>query len=65
MEGINAYSRPSPDGKGVTVDVERMAVDLITVMKAAGATKDTFLHMIANMFDEVRVEVRIPKRAKN
>jgi hypothetical protein len=64
MEGINAYSRPSPDG-GITVDVERMAVDLITVMKASGATKELFLDMIGRTFDEVSVNVRIPKRAKN
>jgi hypothetical protein len=64
MEGINAYSRRSPDG-GITVDVERMAVDLITVMKAAGADKDTFLDMLGRTFDEVKVEVRIPNRAKN
>jgi hypothetical protein len=65
MEGINAYSRPAPDGKGVTVDVERMCLDLITVMKASGATKEIFLDMVSRMFDEVRVDVRIPKRAKN
>jgi hypothetical protein len=64
MEGINAYSRRSPDG-GITVDVERMAVDLITVMKAAGATKEIFLDMIGRTFDEVTVNVTIPKRAKN
>jgi hypothetical protein len=64
MDGINAYSRPAPDG-GITVDVERMCLDLITVMKASGATKEIFLDMVARMFDEVRVDVRIPKRAKN
>jgi hypothetical protein len=64
MEGINAYSRPSPDG-GVTVDVERMAVDLITALKASGANKETFLEMVGQMFDDVIVNVRIPKRAKN
>jgi hypothetical protein len=64
MEGINAYSRRSPDG-GVSVDVERMAGDLVTVMKAAGATKELFLDMIGRTFDEVKVEVRIPNRAKN
>ncbi len=64
MDGINAYSRPSPDG-GITVDVESMLVDLITVMKASGATKEIFLDMVAKTFEEVRVDVRIPKRAKN
>ncbi len=64
MEGINAYSRPSPDG-GIIIDVEAMCVDLITVAKASGATKEEFLEFVAKTFDEVRVDIRIPKRAKN
>jgi hypothetical protein len=34
-------------------------------MKASGVTKEAFLDLVAKMFDEVRVEIRIPKRAKN
>jgi hypothetical protein len=64
MEGINAYSRPSPDG-GVTVDVERMTVDLITVLKAGGFTKEATLEFVGKIFDEVTVTVRIPASAKN
>lgn len=64
MEGMEAYSRAGSDGS-VIVDVERMCVDLITVMKASGATKETFLDLVSRTFDEVRVEIRIPKRAKN
>lgn len=64
MGGLAGYTSPLPNG-GVTVDVERMAVDLITVMKAAGATKDTFLDLIGRMFEEVHVSVKIPGRAVN
>jgi hypothetical protein len=65
MEGINAYSRPTPDGKGVTVDVERMTVDLITVLKAGGYTKSAALGFVGKIFDDVTVKVRIPGSAKN
>jgi hypothetical protein len=64
MEGINAYSRPSADG-GITVDSERMLVDLITVLKASGATKESFLEWAAQTFDAVEVEIRLPSSAKN
>jgi transcriptional regulator with XRE-family HTH domain len=64
QQSINAYTRPSQAGV-VTVDVDRMAVDLITVMKAAGVAKDTFMSKIGAMFDEVEVSVRISGRAKN
>jgi hypothetical protein len=37
MERINAYTKPAPGG-GVTVDVEGMLVDLITVLKASGCS---------------------------
>ena len=65
MERINAYSRPSPDGRGVTVDTERMLVDLITVMKATGETKESFLAWAAQTFDAVQIEIRVPPGAKN
>jgi hypothetical protein len=65
MEGINAYSRPSPDGKGMTVDVERMAVDLITVLKAGGFTKEAAIEFVGKIFDDATVTVRIPASAKN
>ena len=65
MDGINAYSRPAPDGKGVTVDIERMLVDLITVLKASGCTREQFLAMAGQTFDDVTVEIRVPPSAKN
>ncbi len=65
MEGLNAYSRPGPDGKGVTVDVERMLVDLITVLKAGGWQKRQFHRVVDATWNEVVVDVRIPNSAKN
>ncbi len=65
MEGLNAYSRPAPDGKGVTIDVEQMLVDLITVLKASGWQKRQFQRFVDATWNEVVVEVRIPNSAKN
>lgn len=56
MERINAYSRP--DGKGgIIVDLEGMAVDVVTVAKGAGYDREQFLANMAQTFDEVQVEV--------
>lgn len=63
MERINAYTRPTQDG--VTVDVEGMLVDLVTVMKAGGHSKEQFLALAAQVFDDVQVDIRIPKGHKN
>lgn len=65
MNRIQAYSTPNPDNKGVTVDVEGMMVDLVTICKAGGYTKEMFLAFAAGTFDEVRVEIKIPKANKN
>jgi hypothetical protein len=65
MERLNAYTRPAADGKGITVDVEGMLVDLITVLKASGCAKDEFLAMAGGVFDEVTVNIRIPPASKN
>lgn len=64
MERIKAYSTPSPDG-GVTVDIEGMLVDLITIVKAGGITKKIFLDQTSKTFDEVEVMVTIPDKNKN
>ncbi len=63
-KGINAYSRANSQG-GVTVDVERMLVDLITVLKASGFTKEHFQNFAVATWDAVKVEVSIPRLAKN
>lgn len=65
MDGINAYARPSPDGQGVTIDFEPMAVDLATVAKAGGYTRDQFMEFIGHVFDEAKVDVKIPPSAKS
>lgn len=64
MERINAYSTPTQDG-GVSVDVEAMAVDLVTVFKAGGFPKADFLDWISEIFDNTQVQISIPNSAKN
>jgi len=54
-----------PTGRGVVVDVEQMLVDLITVMKSTGSTKEHFLEWAAQIFDAVQVEIRVPPGAKH
>ena len=64
MERINAYCKPSPDG-GVTVDIEGMMVDMITIVKAGGINKKAFLDKASKTFDEVEVKVEISKNKIN
>jgi hypothetical protein len=64
MERLNAYTTATPDG-GVTVDVEGMLVDLITVLKASGHAKADFLRLADSTWDEVEVSIRIPNSAKH
>jgi hypothetical protein len=64
MERLNAYSSPTPNG-GVNVDTEGMAVDLITVLKMGGITKQQFLDFMSTTFDAVEVKISIPNEAKN
>lgn len=61
--GINAYSRPNGQG-GVTVDIEMMLVDLITVVKAGGYQKREFDQFVKETWNAVQIEVTIPDRAK-
>jgi hypothetical protein len=60
---LNAYSRPTADG--VTVDVELMMLDLITVLKASGVPLRPLLEKIADLYTEVEVEINIPNSKKN
>lgn len=64
MKGIIGYSRPGPHG-GVQVDTEAMMVDLVTVAKAGGITREQFLTFATQTWDKVEVSVTIPKGAKN
>jgi hypothetical protein len=66
MERINAYTTATPGGRGgVSVDVEGMLVDLITVLKASGYPKPEFLRMADSTWDAVAVSIRIPTAAKH
>lgn len=65
MERLNAYSKPTPDG-GVSVDAEGMMVDLVTVAKAAGCpSKAEFLEFAGEIWDKVKVQIKIPNDQKN
>lgn len=59
MERLNAYSTPDGQG-GVRVDLEGLAVDLVTVAKAAGYDRVSFLACVAQTYDDVHVEVTRP-----
>jgi hypothetical protein len=65
ISGLAGYTSPAPDGKGVIIDTERMALDLITILKADGWTKDQFTSNLGNMFDNVQVSIKIPAASKN
>lgn len=62
--GINAYSRPGPNG-GVVIDVEAMTVDLITVFKAGGHSLQELQTFITDTWPAVSVQISIPKGSKN
>jgi hypothetical protein len=64
MDGLKAYSTQTSDG-GVTVDIERMAQDLIMVLKGMGHDKDRILKDLAKMWDDMTVNIEIPNNAKN
>ena len=57
MNRLNAYTRPAPDGRGVIIDIEGMAVDLITAAKAGHMSKEEFLSNIESTWDAVIVEL--------
>jgi hypothetical protein len=64
MKGIQGYSTPNADG-GVTVDVEGMLVDAITVLKAGGCPEQEAKDMFAQIWRDCHIEISIPKRQKN
>ena len=63
MDRINAYITPSDDG-GITVDVEGMTVDLVTIMKATGGNREAFLKFVGDIYDAVEVTITIPDEHK-
>ena len=62
MERLNAYSTRVPGG--TKVDVEGMAVDLVSVMKAFGCPRHEFLELMAQTWDSVEVAVDYSKVTK-
>ena len=64
MERINAYTSKSECG-GVSIDVEGMVVDLVTVMKASGNSKEYFLGFVSDIFDKVEISVDILDKDMN
>lgn len=58
MKNIAKYTRP--DKGGITVDIEQMAVDLVTVAKAAQIGREEFLHNLGRVYDSVEVKVTRP-----
>ena len=64
MKGIEGYSKPSADGKGVIIDTESMMRDLIAVSKVGGLKKLDLLATITKMWHEVDVHITIPKEEK-
>lgn len=65
MKGLQGYSSPAPDGKGVVIDADAMLVDLITVLKAFGIGKAEFVEKCGGRWDEVEVRITIPDSDKN
>lgn len=64
-ERMNAYSEPSPDGKGVSVNIGALAEDLVMWAKASGTTQEDFFQHLVNIWNEMQVSISIPKEAKS
>ena len=64
MDRLNAYCSSDGNG-GVKVDVEGIIVDLITLYKASGNSKDNLITQIEELWPEVHVSISIPSKAKN
>lgn len=64
MHRINAYCREEAEG-GLSVDAEGMLVDLVTVWKSGGRTREEFDEFVNSVYDEVHVSVEIPDELKN
>ncbi len=56
MRGINAYATPNPNG-GVNIDVVRMTLDLVTVVKVSGRSKAEFLKHMGAIWDDCEVGI--------
>lgn len=59
MQNIGKYSKPDPRG-GVVIDLEQMAVDLVTVAKAGQIDREEFLRNLGRVYDTVQVKVERP-----
>lgn len=53
---LDAYSAPAGDG-AISVDMEAIAVDLVTAAKVAQMPRDEFLKAVAKTYDSVTVKV--------
>ena len=60
LPDLKPYSRLSPDGDGIEFDIDAIAVDLITLAKAAGITHATFMFNMERIWRDVEVTVDIP-----
>ena len=58
-ERVNAYLKKVPGG--TEVDVERMAMDLIGILKFNGMTKDEFLSLLEDTWDNTEIVVNTDK----
>jgi len=63
-KGLAAYSRPSSSG-GVSVDIEGMFVDAITVLKASGHTKAMAQELFDQVWSNVKVEINTTNDKKD
>jgi hypothetical protein len=61
---LQAYSTQTADG-GVQLDLKGMAIDLIAMIKGEGHSKEMFLQMLGELWDDVTVEIDIPNKNKN
>lgn len=53
---MNAYTSRNSTG-GMSIDVEGMMVDLITIMKATGHTEQMLIDMVKELWPQVEVSV--------
>lgn len=65
---LSLYSTESPNGN-TTVDIESLAVDFMSFMKAyaqfEGQSKSQIMDKLARTWDLVEVKITIPPAAKN
>jgi hypothetical protein len=63
MSRINAYTTQKQGG--VSIDIEGMCLDIITILKSTGQNKEQFLKDFSKMWDDCTVLSVVPKSAKN